>query len=66
MSVTAKKKQTANKASASKRISSKGNPRIIVSDKVGNYEKHPFFVKKANEMKELIKRVGRPKFINED
>ena len=29
--------------------------------KVGNYEKHPFFVKKANESKALIKAVGLPK-----
>jgi hypothetical protein len=32
----------------------------IIDPSVGNYEKHPFFVKKANEMKELIK-VGLPK-----
>jgi hypothetical protein len=29
--------------------------------KVGNYEKHPYFVKKANEAKALIKAVGLPK-----
>lgn len=33
----------------------------IIDPKVGNYEKHPFFVKKANEAKELIKAVGLPK-----
>ena len=53
-------KQPTNKASATTEAL-----RIIVSNKVGNYEKHPFFVKKANEMRALIKKVGRPKFINE-
>ncbi len=33
----------------------------IVDSKVGNYEKHPFFVKKASEIKALIKVVGLPK-----
>jgi hypothetical protein len=33
----------------------------IVTNEVGNYEKHPFFVKKANEAKEKIKKVGLPK-----
>ncbi|HEY8688935.1 MAG TPA: hypothetical protein VIM07_06840 [Chitinophagaceae bacterium] len=33
----------------------------VVDDKVGNYEKHPFFVKKANEAKALLKAVGLPK-----
>ena len=33
----------------------------IVDKSIGNYEKHPFFVKKANEMKALIKKVGLPK-----
>jgi len=28
---------------------------------VGNYEKNPFFVKKANEAKALLKAVGLPK-----
>ena len=32
-----------------------------VDPKVGNYEKHPFFVKKANEAKALLKAVGLPK-----
>lgn len=35
--------------------------RAIVDPKVGNYEKHPFFVKKANEAKALLKAVGLPK-----
>jgi hypothetical protein len=33
----------------------------VVDSKVGNYEKHPFFIKKANEAKALIKKVGLPK-----
>lgn len=49
MSVSAKKKETTKKTSA------------IIDPKVGNYEKHPFFVKKANEAKALIKAVGLPK-----
>jgi len=32
-----------------------------LKSKVGNYEKHPLFVKKANEAKALIKAVGLPK-----
>ena len=35
----------------------------VVDPKVGNYEKHPFFVKKANEAKTLLKSVGLPKKI---
>jgi hypothetical protein len=33
----------------------------IVDPEVGNYEKHPFFVKKASEAKVLLKAVGLPK-----
>jgi hypothetical protein len=51
MSVSAKNK----KAISKKRTSA------IIDPKVGNYEKHPFFVKKANEAKALIKAVGLPK-----
>ena len=32
----------------------------VVDDKVGNYEKHPFFVKKANAAKALLKAIGLP------
>lgn len=50
MPATAKnKKPVNNKASA------------IVDSKVGNYEKHPFFIKKAKEAKALLKAVGLPK-----
>jgi hypothetical protein len=33
----------------------------VVDNNVGNYEKHPFFVKKANAAKALLKAVGLPK-----
>jgi hypothetical protein len=33
----------------------------VVDNKVGNYEKHPFFIKKANAAKALLKAVGLPK-----
>lgn len=33
----------------------------IVDPKVGNYEKHPFFVKKAKAANALLKAVGLPK-----
>ena len=33
----------------------------VIDSKVGNYEKHPFFVKKANAAKALLKAVGLPK-----
>lgn len=33
----------------------------VISDKVGNYQADPFFVKKAAEAKALIKKVGLPK-----
>lgn len=33
----------------------------VIDSKVGNYEKHPFFVKKANEAKAILKKVGLPK-----
>ena len=32
----------------------------VVNQNVGNYESHPFFVKKANEAKSLINAVGLP------
>ena len=38
----------------------------VIDSNVGNYEKHPFFVKKANEARELIKKVGLPKELIKD
>ena len=34
---------------------------VVVSDSVGNYEKHPFFIKKATAAKALLLKVGLPK-----
>jgi hypothetical protein len=31
-----------------------------VDEKVGNYEKHPFFVQKATEAKAILKEAGLP------
>ena len=44
-----------------KKTSSKKKTLAVVDPKVGNYEKHPFFVKKTNEAKALLKAVGLPK-----
>lgn len=33
----------------------------VIDSKVGNYEKHPFFIKKANAANALLKAVGLPK-----
>lgn len=32
----------------------------VVDGSVGNYEKHPFFIKKAAEAKAILKEVGVP------
>jgi hypothetical protein len=32
----------------------------IISDSIGNYEKHPFFVRRRNEAKAFLKKVGLP------
>lgn len=44
-----------------KKINNSKKPLGVVDPKVGNYEKHPFFVKKANEARALLKAVGLPK-----
>ena len=33
----------------------------VVSDTVGNYEKHPFFIKKASAAKVVLHKIGLPK-----
>jgi hypothetical protein len=38
-----------------------GKPATKVANTVGNYEKHPFFVKKAAAAKALLLEVGLPK-----
>ena len=44
------------------KVSSKTKKAFAVVDPtVGNYEKHPFFVKKANTAKALLKAVGLPR-----
>lgn len=42
-------------------LSETGKKSARSPNKAGNYEKHPFFVKKANEAKALLKEVGLPK-----
>jgi hypothetical protein len=42
-------------------LAEKGN--VVVSEEVGNYEKHPFFVKKAKNAKNLLEKVGLPKMV---
>jgi hypothetical protein len=36
---------------------------VVVSDSVGNYEKHPFFIRKATAAKTLLLKVGLPKHL---
>ena len=50
----------ASKKTVAKKTASKKKSGPIVSPEVGNYEKHPFFVKKANAAKALLKKVGIP------
>jgi hypothetical protein len=47
--------------SRNKKTTGKKTLLAVIDTKVGNYEKHPFFVKKANEAKALLKAVGLPK-----
>ena len=44
-----------------KKPASRKKTLAVVDPKVGNYEKHPFFVKKAASAKALLKKVGLPK-----
>lgn len=32
----------------------------VISDSVGNYEEYPFFVRRRNEAKAFLKKVGLP------
>jgi len=68
MSVANKNKKTAKRKAVSKPrkvASEERSPYITVSDTVGNYENHPFFVKKAKEAKEFLKKAGIPKYITD-
>lgn len=49
----------AKRASNNDKVSKKN--RAVVSDSVGNYEKHPFFIKKVAAAKALLLEVGLPK-----
>ncbi len=65
MSIASKKSKTVKLTNVTKRAVPKKVYDDRISDEVGNYEKHPFFVKKANDMKELLERVGLPEdFVN--
>ncbi len=44
-----------------KKETSAKNISALVTDSVGNYGKHPFFVKKTAAAKSLITKVGLPK-----
>jgi hypothetical protein len=48
------KKKSTKKASIAK-------TNAIISDQVGNYEHHPFFVKKAEKAKAFLNANGLPK-----
>jgi hypothetical protein len=50
-----------------KNTKKKALPKIgaIVSDRVGNHENHPFFVKKAERAKAFIEKNGLPKELTE-
>ena len=50
------KGKNSNTSSKNQRSSS-----VVVSDTVGSYEKHPFFIKKAAAAKALLHKVGLPK-----
>lgn len=50
-----KGKNISKKETSSKKINA------VVNDGVGNYEKHPFFIKKAVAAKALLLKVGLPK-----
>ena len=58
MPVAGKNKKTTT--TTRKRAAAKKMAGVIVTDAVGNYEKHPFFVKKANAAKALLSKVGLP------
>lgn len=40
-----------------KKVSKKA---VVITEEVGNYEKHPFFVKKANAAKAFLRQAGLP------
>jgi hypothetical protein len=50
-----------SKDSAKPKIQPQSSGKKTVSNEVGNYEKHPFFVRKAAAAKQLLIKVGLPK-----
>jgi hypothetical protein len=50
-----KGKNISKKETSAKKINA------VVTDSVGNYEKHPFFIKKAVAAKALLLKAGLPK-----
>ena len=60
MSADKKNKNSAKKTTASKSVSTNQVTYAVVSEKVRNYENHPFFVKKAKAAKAFLDRVGLP------
>ena len=47
--------------SVEKELFKEAKSRVIINSKVKSYAKDPFFVKKADEAKQTIKRVGLPR-----
>lgn len=47
---------------ATKKNKRTGKKKLLgtIDPNVGNYEKHPFFVKKANEARKILKAAGLP------
>jgi hypothetical protein len=60
MSVTNKSSKVAAKTKVKKQLSPGKKTHAIVSDEVGNYEQHPYFIKKANAAKAILRKVGLP------
>lgn len=50
-----KDKKVSTKQTSNKKINA------IVTDDIGSYDKHPFFIKKAAAAKALLLNVGLPK-----
>ena len=44
-----------------KKVRQRNKTKAIVDPNVGSYDKDPFFVKKANTAKALLKETGLPK-----
>ena len=51
----------ATKTTKRHKTSEKSEQSPVLIEYIGNFEKHPFFVKKLKKAKEFINRVGLPK-----